>query len=47
MQPDLPDPVVPAIRRCGMRARSVHTELPEMSLPSHTESGLALAGRPS
>ena len=35
--PDLPEPVVPAIRRCGIRARSVHTELPEMSLPSQTE----------
>ena len=47
MQPDLPEPVVPAIRMCGIRARSVHTELPEMSLPSQTESGLALAGRSS
>ena len=44
MQPDLPEPVVPAIRRCGIRARSVQTEFPEMSLPSQTESGLALAG---
>ena len=25
MQPDLPEPVVPAISRCGMRARSVQT----------------------
>ena len=25
MQPDLPEPVVPAIRMCGMRARSVQT----------------------
>ena len=41
MQPDLPEPVVPAIRRCGIRARSVQTALPEMSLPSQTESGLA------
>ena len=24
MQPDLPEPVVPAIRMCGIRARSVH-----------------------
>ena len=40
MQPDLPEPVVPAISRCGMRARSVQTALPEMSLPSQTESGL-------
>src|SRR5438270_5244282 len=44
MQPDLPEPVVPAMSRCGMRARSVHTAVPEMSLPSHTESGLAVAG---
>ena len=45
MQPDLPEPVVPAISRCGMRARSVQTAAPEMSLPSQTESGLAVAGR--
>ena len=45
MQPDLPDPVVPAMSRCGMRARSVQIALPEMSLPSQTESGLAVAGR--
>ena len=45
MQPDLPDPVVPAISRCGMRARSVQTALPEMSFPSQTDSGLALPGR--
>ena len=44
MQPDLPEPVVPAIRRCGIRARSVQTALPEMSLPSQTESGLAWPG---
>ena len=44
MQPDLPEPVVPAISRCGMRARSVQTAAPEMSLPSQTESGLAVAG---
>ncbi len=44
MQPDLPEPVVPAMSRCGMRARSVQTALPEMSLPSHTDSGLALPG---
>ena len=47
MQPDLPEPVVPAIRMCGMRARSVQTELPEMSLPNQTDSGLAVAGRSS
>ena len=37
MQPDLPEPVVPAISRCGMRARSVQTAAPEMSLPSQTD----------
>ncbi len=47
MQPDLPEPVVPAMRRCGIRARSVQTEFPEMSLPSQTASGLAVAGRSS
>jgi hypothetical protein len=47
MQPDFPEPVVPAISRCGMRARSVHTAVPEMSLPSQTASGLAVAGRSS
>ena len=44
MQPDLPEPVVPAIRMCGIRARSAHTAVPEMSLPSQTESGLAVFG---
>ena len=44
MQPDLPDPVVPAIRRCGMRARSQATPWPEMSLPSQAVSGLEPAG---
>ena len=43
-QPDLPEPVVPAMSRCGMRARSVQTAAPEMSLPSQTETGLAVAG---
>ena len=37
-QPDLPEPVVPAISRCGIRARSVQTAAPEMSLPSQTET---------
>ena len=45
MQPDLPEPVVPAISRCGMRARSVQTAAPEMSLPSQTETGLAVGGQ--
>ena len=47
MQPDLPEPVVPAMRICGMRARSACTDAPEMSLPSHTESGLAVDGSSS
>ena len=47
MQPDFPEPVVPAMRMCGMRARSVQTALPEMSLPSQTESGDAVCGRSS
>ncbi len=41
-QPDLPEPVVPAMSRCGIRARSVQTAAPEMSLPSQTETGLAV-----
>ena len=40
-QPDFPEPVVPATSRCGMRARSVQTALPAMSLPSQTDSGEA------
>ena len=47
MHPDLPEPVVPAISRCGMRARSVQIAWPEMSLPSQTESGLDVAGSSS
>ena len=47
MQPDFPEPVVPAIRMCGIRARSAETDEPEMSLPSQTESGLAFAGASS
>ena len=39
MQPDLPEPVVPAISMCGMRERSACTTWPAMSLPSQTESG--------
>ena len=45
MQPDLPEPVVPAIRMCGIRARSVQTAAPEMSFPSQTDSGLAVGGQ--
>ena len=35
---DLPEPVVPATSRCGMRPRSVITGLPAMSLPSASVS---------
>ena len=38
-QPDLPEPVVPAMRMCGCLARSVPIALPAMSLPSQTDSG--------
>ena len=34
MATDLPEPVVPATRRCGMRARSTMTGSPPMVLPS-------------
>ena len=44
MQPDLPEPVVPAMRMCGIRARSAGTDEPEMSFPSQTESGLEPEG---
>ena len=47
MQPDFPEPVVPAIRMCGIRARSAQTDAPEMSFPSQTESGLEPAGASS
>jgi len=46
MQPDLPDPVVPATSTWGIFWRSVQTALPAMSLPSQPTSGEALAGRP-
>ena len=39
MPTDLPEPVVPAISRCGMRARSATTGTPPMSLPSASASG--------
>src|SRR5215204_774132 len=35
---DLPEPVVPATRRCGMRARSAMTGSPPMVLPRHSAS---------
>ncbi len=40
---DLPEPVVPATSRCGMRARSAITALPAMSLPSASDSGLGMS----
>ncbi len=39
MATDLPDPVVPAINKCGIRARSATTELPPMSLPKANVNG--------
>ena len=39
MPTDLPEPVVPATSRCGMRARSATTGWPPMSLPSASASG--------
>ena len=35
---DLPEPVVPATSRCGMRARSANTGVPSMLLPSTSGS---------
>ena len=40
---DLPEPVVPAIRRCGIRARLATTGSPPMSLPSASGSAWALS----
>ena len=34
IQTDFPDPVVPAIRRCGMAAKSPIIGFPEIFLPS-------------
>ncbi len=35
---DLPEPVAPATRRCGILARSTTTGAPSMSLPSASGS---------
>ena len=35
---DLPEPVVPAMSRCGMRARSTTTGSPPMVLPRQSGS---------
>ena len=47
MATDLPDPVVPATSRWGMRARSTRTGVPLMSLPSARLSGPALRSKAS
>ena len=47
MQPDLPEPVVPATSTCGIIARSAQTAWPETSLPSQASSGEAPFGRPA
>ena len=39
MQPDFPEPVVPAMRMCGIVARFIITALPLMSRPTATSSG--------
>ena len=39
---DLPEPVEPATRRCGILARSAVTKSPSMSLPSPMSIGLCL-----
>ena len=44
MATDLPEPVVPAIRRCGMRARSTITGSPPMVLPRQSGELGAAAG---
>ena len=38
MQTDLPEPVVPAIKRCGMRARSSTIGWPSASMPRNKGS---------
>ena len=39
---DLPEPVVPATSRCGMRARSTTSGSPLIDLPSATGSAAVL-----
>jgi len=39
MATDLPEPVVPAISKCGIFARSATTGCPAISLPSANVSG--------
>ena len=38
MATDFPEPVVPAISRCGMRARSTSTDSPPIALPRQSGS---------
>jgi len=40
MHTDLPDPVVPAISRCGMRARSSTIGRPSASMPRNSGSAM-------
>ena len=40
---DLPEPVVPAIKRCGIFAKFATTLLPEISLPTANVSGSLLS----
>ena len=43
MATDLPEPVVPAMSRCGMRERSTITASPPMVLPRQSGSFAALS----
>ena len=43
MTTDLPDPVAPAIRRCGIFARLIRTGRPEMSRPMPAVNGWVCA----
>ena len=47
MPTDLPEPVVPATSRCGMRARSANTGVPAMFLPSASGSVASVARKTS
>jgi hypothetical protein len=42
---DLPEPVVPATKRCGMRARSAMIGSPPMFLPRHSASLCLLSAK--
>ena len=47
MPTDLPEPVVPATSRCGMRARSANTGVAAMSLPSASGSRASVVRKAS